>query len=1112
MSDHPQYQPQGVSTHIPHQSQQSQEHPNQQINQFPYQQPVDIPQKINVYHNQQLNQQMNDDTHQTSRMEDSRFNQGDSEYNANNESNIINQTNPYAQQHQVLQHNQIQPPHLQQLPMQKAPSNGPLTNQQQYAGPGQTGPQGEIHSQGGVSGPAPHQMMNPVGEEGHNFHHQQPQPNQNAPIQLQQHQPQPAQQQMYQGYHPNMPPQPQYQHQPPQQQFQYGQQHGAINPNMNGPPHLVQNQIPQQQYPVQNNIPGYSQGYVQQNYPPQHMHQQPQPQFTNQPDQIMQSPFQTQNQPQVHSQQHQPIQNFQHDQIAMTQNPPQPIVSSPVTQEKQPSSQNVLAHNISFGQAPPPQQQQQQIHPHQQVHPQIQGHQQQLHHQQIPQATPTMQQQLHNIPQQQMNFNNPNPNQAHIMRGAENLSQTSVNQNMGSNTNLQNIGHMGGMKQEESKNHSRVESSQNLNGLGDHTFNNEANANTNGNMNSPKAQGKEVGFVTANIYQSATLNKLLPRGFKIELTEAVQRNHQQRLAQLLQKKNAAAAAQKKKKSVPPPQIIPQYVPLTKQPSKLNENSMGASELADSDELHALNKSGQRISAREKRPVNYNSMAAGTGEISASMDYGEVSGQNQRAVQKKPGNLNNPKEVKQRCETLFQTLKCHPSISLFLSPLEISHPRFAEIQPDFINLHKIELNFQQGKYNSTFNLGNDFRKMWQVGLKLYAEDPIKINKIHEIQIYFDQIFQELENKPLPTQPATQFQTIETHPPIQQAPKSNAQQMSKKIEKIQKELQQMKDKTSSQAQSTKNQRTINQIQNTIHAAQQSNLSDKPMTPQEKSILKDFIGQLTPEQQRGIIEIVADIVGQNNSDIFEFELDSLPNRKCRELDVYVRKCMSLNQKKQKRKEADALRRQQQKAMAQKPSGQQMSQQNIQPLQQQMSQQYPGQMTGVPMGQAMQQQIPPQQQYMQQMQPMQQQPLAHQMPGQMVPQTGQVINPMVQGQPQAQAMMGGVPGQMMHQQHMPPQQQIPGQVPQQYQMMGQAPVGGAVGTAGGHPQAQQAPINQNFQYGRRENLNDINDSESDSDSDDSDSDDDNIKKGGNQPAPSNNISQLWRKQQQNN
>jgi hypothetical protein len=62
------------------------------------------------------------------------------------------------------------------------------------------------------------------------------------------------------------------------------------------------------------------------------------------------------------------------------------------------------------------------------------------------------------------------------------------------------------------------------------------------------------------------------------------------------------------------------------------------------------------------------------------------------------------------------------------------------------------------------------------------------------------------------------------------------------------------------------------------------------------------LTPEQQRGIIDIVKDSINQNNNEVFEFELDQLPVRKCRELDTYVKGCIKINQKKQKRKEADA------------------------------------------------------------------------------------------------------------------------------------------------------------------------------------------------------------------
>ncbi|HEY9828512.1 MAG TPA: hypothetical protein V6D19_24000 [Stenomitos sp.] len=39
-------------------------------------------------------------------------------------------------------------------------------------------------------------------------------------------------------------------------------------------------------------------------------------------------------------------------------------------------------------------------------------------------------------------------------------------------------------------------------------------------------------------------------------------------------------------------------------------------------------------------------------------------------------------------------------------------------------------------------------------KLFQDDPDKIAKTHEIQKYFDQIFAELENKPL-TQTANNF---------------------------------------------------------------------------------------------------------------------------------------------------------------------------------------------------------------------------------------------------------------------------------------------------------------------------------------------------------------------
>ena len=60
-------------------------------------------------------------------------------------------------------------------------------------------------------------------------------------------------------------------------------------------------------------------------------------------------------------------------------------------------------------------------------------------------------------------------------------------------------------------------------GGGEHSYNNENTGGmTNGGLMTPKVgSGKVVGFVTANIYQAATLNKLLPRGFKIDLVDIV---------------------------------------------------------------------------------------------------------------------------------------------------------------------------------------------------------------------------------------------------------------------------------------------------------------------------------------------------------------------------------------------------------------------------------------------------------------------------------------------------------------------------------------------------------------------------------------------------------------
>jgi hypothetical protein len=88
-------------------------------------------------------------------------------------------------------------------------------------------------------------------------------------------------------------------------------------------------------------------------------------------------------------------------------------------------------------------------------------------------------------------------------------------------------------------------------------------------------------------------------------------------------------------------------------------------------------------------VDYSSLAAGTGEISANMDYNPRNS----AAKKQPTPPANYKEIRQRVENIFNLLKGHPCGHLFLEPLDPNHPKFSEIQNGFINLHTIENNYR-----------------------------------------------------------------------------------------------------------------------------------------------------------------------------------------------------------------------------------------------------------------------------------------------------------------------------------------------------------------------------------------------------------------------------------
>lgn len=94
-----------------------------------------------------------------------------------------------------------------------------------------------------------------------------------------------------------------------------------------------------------------------------------------------------------------------------------------------------------------------------------------------------------------------------------------------------------------------------------------------------------------------------------------------------------------------------------------------------------------------------------------MDYGEVSGQNQRESIKnntKSSAVLAQQDIIQKCEDMLLLLKSHPNAGLFINDI---NPKFipnAELRANYINLPMIENKFATGKFQSTFQLGNDIR--------------------------------------------------------------------------------------------------------------------------------------------------------------------------------------------------------------------------------------------------------------------------------------------------------------------------------------------------------------------------------------------------------------------
>lgn len=106
-------------------------------------------------------------------------------------------------------------------------------------------------------------------------------------------------------------------------------------------------------------------------------------------------------------------------------------------------------------------------------------------------------------------------------------------------------------------------------------------------------------------------------------------------------------------------------------------------MSDTDQVNASLDYGPNTRPLQKKP----SVNQGSGTLSASAS-GASAGVNQGEAIKK---------TKEQCEKVFNMLKGHPSIMLFVEPPDLTNPLFLQLsaEMDFMNLNNIEVKFKTG---------------------------------------------------------------------------------------------------------------------------------------------------------------------------------------------------------------------------------------------------------------------------------------------------------------------------------------------------------------------------------------------------------------------------------
>ena len=210
------------------------------------------------------------------------------------------------------------------------------------------------------------------------------------------------------------------------------------------------------------------------------------------------------------------------------------------------------------------------------------------------------------------------------------------------------------------------------------------------------------------------------------------------------------------------------------------------------------------------------------------------------------------EVSKKCEKIFNKLKKHPLCDYFLNQ-----------DNNQFSLNSIEKNIKNCSYVSYYQFGMDIRKIWNHYFPKSTINSDIYQKTFTLSNYFEEIFKDIEKNTNNTED-----------------KSDIHELHKKVNKLQEKFNTLN-----------NSKSAVPNNNTVKRERSFSNSEKPMSISEKNQLGTSIRQLNADQLKGILKILSEsLTVDQSSKYFEFDIETLPPKKLRELDKYVKNCLKL------------------------------------------------------------------------------------------------------------------------------------------------------------------------------------------------------------------------------